>query len=259
MAALVYSLILSTLLAAFALWRRALTVPAGVLAWCFSVIITFVGGLGCFAALAATFVFTVIAGKISGARRESMEVKLHKKTGRRDAVQIICNVGVGTLMLALYALTHRGTFFLAYAAVMAASLADSMASELGVLSRRRPVDIFTFKPAQPGLSGAVSPFGTLCSLIGAALIAAVFALTTGCGMTAAALITVLGFVGALVDSALGSALQAKYRCPVCSALTEKPVHCGQAGRREKGLGWVNNDCVNLLNNLITAALAIIVF
>ena len=73
-----------------------------------------------------------------------------------------------------------------------------------------------------------------------------------------AAVTASGFLASLADSAMGSALQAKYRCPVCSALTEKPVHCGVPGRVERGLAFVGNDLVNLANN-ITGALAALLF
>ena len=62
-----------------------------------------------------------------------------------------------------------------------------------------------------------------------------------------------------MDSALGSAVQAKYRCPVCGALTEKKVHCGEKGSLEKGLRIVDNDMVNFLNNLSGAVLALVLY
>ena len=97
------SLVLSTALAALALWRRAITYPGTALAWCFSVVIAYFAGLWGFLSLAATLVFTLIAGKISGKKRESAEKKLHAKHGKRDSVQIICNVAMSALMAALYA------------------------------------------------------------------------------------------------------------------------------------------------------------
>ena len=107
------SLILSTLLALVAIWRRALTYPATALAWCFAVVICYCGGIADFFALAATLVFTLVAGKISGKKREKAEKKLHAKHGRRDSVQIICNVGMSALMAAIYALTGREAFLCA--------------------------------------------------------------------------------------------------------------------------------------------------
>ena len=244
--AILFALISATVLAAIAAWRKALTKGGLLLAWALAVVIAFCGGWAGFLALAATFAFTVAAGKLSGKKREQAERALHAKTGARDAVQIFCNVFVGTLSLLIWRLTAYRGFLWAYGGAMAASLADSMASELGVLSRRVPRDILTWKPVQPGLSGGV-----------AALIALCYSLPEdGPGFGAFLDVTAAGFFAAVCDSALGSGLQVKYRCGVCGALTEKPVHCGAAGTAEAGVRWMTNDTVNFINNLLGALAAL---
>ncbi len=252
------SLILSTLLALIALWRKAITPMGLILAWCFSVVICFCGGWLSFCALAATLVFTLIAGKISGKKREKAEKKLHAKHGRRDSVQIICNVAMSAFMALLYALTKQEAFLCATGAALAASLADSMASELGILSKSDPRDACTFKKVQPGMSGGVSALGFAMSAIGAAIIAAV-CLGHGKGLLFSIVIFVSGFAAAYIDSLLGAAVQAKYRCPICGALTEKKKHCGEAGVMEKGCRLIDNDAVNFLNNLSGAVIALVLY
>lgn len=252
------SLILSSLLALIALWRRAITLPGTALAWCFSVVICYCGGWVNFCALAATLVFTLIAGKISGKTREKAEKKLHAKHGKRDSVQIICNVAMSALMALIYALTKHDAFLCASGAALAASLADSMASELGILSKREPRDACTFKKVQAGMSGGVSAFGLAMSGVGAAIIAAV-CLGQGKGPVFSLIILISGFAAAYIDSVLGSAVQAKYRCGVCNALTEKKIHCGETGILEKGCRFVDNDAVNFLNNLSGAAIALVLW
>ena len=83
---LLTALLPATLLAALAAWRKALTRGGLLLAWCLAVVITCCGGLGGFAVLAATFVCTIAAGKLSKKVREPIETRLHAKTGQRDAV-----------------------------------------------------------------------------------------------------------------------------------------------------------------------------
>ena len=254
------SVLAASALAGLAAWRRALTKGGLLLAWALAVVICFCGWLSGFLALAATFVFTIAAGKLSGKKRERAEQALHAKTGARDAVQIFCNVFTGALMLVLFKLTaHRG-FLWAYGGAMAASLADSMASELGILSRRPPRDILTWRPVRPGLSGGVTALGFAMSALGAALVAVCFAAfldVTAAGFFAAFLdVTAAGFFAAVCDSALGSAVQVKYRCAVCGALTEKPTHCGEPGTPERGVRWMTNDAVNLCNNLLGALAAL---
>ena len=258
---LLLALALSTALAALAAWRKALTRGGLIWAWCLAVVITFCGGPGGFAALAATFIFTIAAGKLSKAVREPIETRLHAKTGPRDAYQIICNVLTGAVMLALRAAVGGRVFLWAYGGAMAASLADSMASELGILSKRAPRDILTLRPAEKGLSGAVTPFGLAASLLGAVIIAAICAYVWGWGLGAGLFldVTAAGFFAALCDSIFGSAFQAKYRCGACGALTEKRIHCGEAAALERGLPFVSNDVVNFCNNLIGAGAAIALF
>lgn len=250
------SLLLSTALAALAVWRRALTPAATAAAWCMAMVITWCGGPVCFAALAATFVFTVAAGKLSGKGRERIEKKLHAKTGKRDTVQIMCNVLTAAVMTLGWVLTEWDGFLLACGAALAESLADSMASELGVMSKRQPRDICTGKAVEKGLSGGVTPLGTASSALGSAIIAAV-CLPLGMGVRGFALMWLCGFFGALLDSVMGSRLQAKYRCPVCGTLSERKTHCGVSGKPERGMAWINNDAVNALNNVIAAGLALL--
>lgn len=258
MADLWLSLILSTALAAVALWRKALTYPATALAWCFAVVITYCGGWVNFCALAATLIFTLIAGKISGKTREKAEKKLHAKHGKRDSVQIICNVAMSALMAALFAFTDNDAFLCASAAALSASLADSMASELGILSRGRTFDVLSGKNVEPGMSGGVSVFGFAMSAVGAAIIAAI-SLGQGRGVLFAFVILLSGFLAAYLDSLLGASVQAKYRCAVCGALTEKKVHCGESGSLEKGVKFIDNDMVNLLNNIYGAVIALLLY
>ena len=72
-------------------------------------------------------------------------------------------------------------------------------------------------------------------------------------------VTAAGFLAALADSVLGSAVQAKYHCLSCGALTEQPVHCGQSCELIRGYAFMTNDLVNLCNNLIGAVLALLLF
>lgn len=250
------SLALSSALAALALWKKAITVPGTAMAWCFSVAICYFTGVFGFAALAATFVFTVVAGRLSGKKRENLEKKLHAKHGRRDAAQIFCNVGLSAIMAFLFGMSGQDRFLAASCAALAASLADSMASELGILSRVPPRDICTLRRVEPGISGGVSALGLVMSLAGA-LAVALISLGHGRGVGFCAVVALCGFAGGLIDSVLGSRVQAKYRCGVCAALTEKKQHCGHACTLERGLSFVDNDMVNFLNNLSAVVLALL--
>ena len=253
---IILSLILSTALAAFAALKKSLTSGACVLAWVFAVIIAYCGGITAFTGLLFTFAFTIAAGKISKSKREKIESTIHKKKGPRDIVQIICNVMCGSICILAYGITSREIFAYGFFGAMAASLSDSLASELGILAKKDPVNICTMQKTKPGMSGGVTLWGLLCSLIGAMLIAvpAIFKIS---GIAPFIIITVSGFIAALIDSILGGSLQAKYECPVCGLISEKPLHCDEKGKLVKGLSFLNNDGVNLLNNISGAVIAMI--
>ena len=255
------ALLLSSALAGLALWKKALTLWGTVLAWGMCLVICLFGGLPAFLILAVTFLATVAANKLAGKRADPSG--LRRKSGKRDALRVLCNVGVGTAMILLYGILgksgSRPRFLMAFSAVMAESLSDSLASKLGPMGKGKTVDICTFHEVGVGLSGGVSGAGSAAAALGAALIGALCLLLPGADGKAALLVTVLGFLGSLFDSVLGSRIQVKYRCPVCGALTERDRHCGVPGRVERGWRWVNNDTVNLLSNLFAAVLAILVF
>lgn len=256
------ALLLSSALAGLAIWRKALTAAGTVLAWGMCLAICFFGGLPAFLILAVTFLGTVAADKLAGKRADPSV--LRRKSGRRDAVRVLCNVGVGTAMILLYGLSVlRGnpikSFLLAYAAVMAESLSDSLASKIGPLSHGKTIDICTFRQTPVGLSGGVSGAGSAAAALGAVLIGMLCLLFPDADGKKALLISSIGFTGCIFDSVLGSLIQVKYLCPVCGALTERDRHCSVLGNLESGWRCVSNDTVNMLSNLFSALFAIAVF
>lgn len=255
------ALLLSSALAGLALWKRALTPAGTLLAWAMCLAICRIGGLPAFLILAVTFLATVAADRLAGKRADPSG--LRRKSGKRDAVRVLCNVGIGTAMILLYGITGKPgpspSFLLAYAAVMAESLSDSLASKLGPLGKGKTVDICSFREVGVGLSGGVSGAGSAAAALGAILIGVLCLLFPGADEKVALLVAAIGFLGCLFDSVLGSRIQVKYRCPVCGALTERDRHCDVPGKVERGWRWVNNDTVNLLSNLFVAVLAILVF
>ena len=238
----------ASLLALFAFLKKSLTRPALVLAWASAVVIAYTGGPGGYLILTATFLFTILADKIGRSRVE------RKKSECRKLVQIIANVGTGTaLILTLFLLDRKDTGFFLYASAMAASLSDSMASGIGVLQKRDPVSVVTWKRIPRGRSGGVSLLGLAASLLGSMIIAGLYAAFSG-KPVAALFVCAAGFLGALADSVYGALLQGKYICAVDSAYTEKRFCHGEEARLTGGLRIIDNNAVNLMNNLTAAAL-----
>jgi len=189
------------------------------------------------------------------------------KGSQRDWGQVLANGGLGTLLIVILSLseaesTVKGWIWFAYAGTLAAVNADTWATELGVLDPRHPRLITNSRPVEPGTSGAISPYGTLAALGGAALIGLVGAIFSPIGTRLPLILAASlgGFCGSLFDSFLGATLQAIYHCPVCDKETERhPTHtCGNQTTQARGLGWLNNDLVNFLASILGALIAAVI-
>jgi uncharacterized protein (TIGR00297 family) len=169
------------------------------------------------------------------------------KGHERDAGQVFGNGGLATLFVLVHALFPESSLgWVGFAASLAAVNADTWATELGVLNPTPPRMITDLrKRVEKGTSGGVSLFGTLASLLGAAVIALPAAWFMQ-NWALFPLITFAGLAGSLFDSLLGATVQAMYFCPTDQKETEKhPLHtCGTETIHIRGWKWLNNDWVN---------------
>lgn len=247
-------ILLTPLVIMFAVSKKALT-PAGVAAaiGVDAVISATLGNFG-FVLLLSFFGVSVLIDKLKK-HFKGRGVGEELKGDCRDHMQVIVNALIPVLSAVLYWFSRDCVFLVAFVASMAEALADTAASGAGAFARKT-YDPFRLKACKKGLSGGMSLPGTLASLVGAALISLV-ALAFGALGVKLMLVAILSaFSGAIFDSFLGSVFQVKYRCTVCSELTEKHEHCGAATVRAHGLTLVDNDVVNLLSSLFSAGLAI---
>lgn len=172
------------------------------------------------------------------------------KGGQRDAGQVFGNGGLATLFAGLTLLAPDDPrLWLGFAAALAASNADTWATELGVLNPHPPRLItHPTRAVEKGTSGGISLVGTLAALAGAGLIGLLAGLLNPHGISwqTMLLVTVAGLLGSLFDSLLGATVQAIYRCPSCDKETEQhPVHsCGTLTTLIRGWKWLDNDWVN---------------
>jgi uncharacterized protein (TIGR00297 family) len=189
----------------------------------------------------------------------------YAKGSVRDSRQVLANGGLAGLFVILSLLIPQSSIpWLGFCASLAAANADTWATELGSLSKKKPVLISTFKPVESGTSGAVSLVGLTASFLGAFVIAAAGIIFVPAGSTIEPwlfliAVTLGGFAGSLADSWIGATLQAIYYCPQCSRDTEKhPRHgCGTETRLLRGRYWMTNDTVNLLCTLKGVGAAIV--
>ena len=146
-----------------------------------------------------------------------------------------------------YVVSH---WSLLYSAFMAVNLADTVASELGMLSSHPPILITAWRErVRTGVDGGVSLLGTLSSIAGGAIIGL-------CSGTArdTALMVLVGLNGSVVDSVLGVWLQSR---PSSAAATDEEADADAASVRvtlkERALSVVEWERANALVNLLSCS------
>lgn len=225
------------------------------------------GGWVWFLLLAAFFLISSAFTKYKDLdRRKRQAMQEFAKGGVRDFWQVGANGALAALIAVLYHFFPLNTFYFVYLGVIATVTADTLATEVGVLSKNAYL-ITTFHKAPRGLSGAVSVRGLLVSLLASflvgvsALVVNTYFSFTAIGNEALLLIpTVAGFLGALADSYLGATVQVMFYCRKCRKPTEREIHkCGSKTVFLRGWKGMTNDSVNLISSLAGGLVAALLY
>jgi uncharacterized protein (TIGR00297 family) len=179
------------------------------------------------------------------------------KSGPRDYIQAICNLGIATISIIIYHITKEDALIAAMVGSVAAANADSWASEIGGLSKQQPIMITTFKPVQKGISGGVTLTGMLGGFVGslfivATAVGAMYLINPFKGNIWILIVTTFlaGIFGFIFDSYLGAVFQSLYKNS-SDRLTEN----SEGKQLVKGIRWMNNDVVNFITTLVGAVVA----
>ena len=218
------------------------------------------GGLPWAVLLLTFFVSSSALSRAFTSRKAALGDKF-SKSSRRDHGQVLANGGLGALLAVTSALLPEALWpWVAFAGAMAAVIADTWATELGVLSPIPPRLITSGKTVERGTSGGVTLVGYLAALGGAALVG-LGAILFSPGVPAIPMmgaVLLAGLAGSTFDSFLGATAQAIYYCPACKKETERhPLHrCGTETVQVRGWRWLNNDLVNFACSLAGASVAV---
>ncbi len=237
-------------------WRARLLTSSGAIAAAALGSAAALAGLDWMALLLTFFLTSVLLGRNGRAEKQRRSASVIEKAGPRDATQVLANgalFGFGAMLAA------DGVISTAAAAValggLAAAMADTWGTEIGMLSKQSPRSILTWMPLEPGMSGGVSMLGLMATVGGAATIAAVAALLRWPAHVCIAA-AIGGIVGAMADSVLGATVQQRRRSLRTGRMTERMKDAdGTPTVTAGGLDWLNNDGVNFASTLIGGATA----
>ncbi len=185
------------------------------------------------------------------------ESNRRKRRNRRDGWQVLANGGIAALASIGFLWTEHTSFLVLFLIVLAASNADTWASEIGPLSKKDPF-LLTGRRVPAGTSGAISILGTTATIVGALFIATAGDLLFDLSTDIWLLVTLGGIMGSLFDTLFGGTVQRKFRCVVCLKETEKRLHHNQPTLYIKGWKWLGNDGVNFLSSTSAGMIGFIV-
>ena len=153
--------------------------------------------------------------------------------------------------------------------------ADTWASELGINSKENPILIISLEKVPKGINGAISFYGTICSILGGLLIAIItvfsslfrdFSLINFYNLRFYFIFfkiiflgMIIGFIGSFIDSILGETVQITYYDEKKKCVVEKSEIDNMENIKIYGRDILNNSQVNLITGIVTSILSGLLF
>jgi len=186
-------------IALLGLESRSLSFKGAISAICLSYILILRQNFSWFLILFFFYVIGTIATRFRS--KEKKKSELMQKT--RGAWNVMGNAGIGLIFALLGGLVG----FVGFVGATATAAADTLSSEIGVLSKSNPRMVTSFKKVEPGTNGAISSIGVLSAIIGALLIGLGSLIEFSWVIVPIALIS--GVVGHFADSFVGALIENK--------------------------------------------------
>lgn len=205
------------------------------------------GGWKAMSAPVFLLVFGSVAGKFFRASHASE---------KRTAQQVFSNGWVGVALYMLYGLTDQSHWQLLAWCSFAISICDTISSEVGTAIRGKTFNITNFRVMQPGLSGGISVAGTVGGFVALLVLVAYLYLIIPISPIQLFWVVGTGMAGMLVDSILGSKLQALWKN---GDQWSETAQAQSGAQLVKGLVWLDNHWVNFLSNALTMICAYLLY
>ena len=182
-------------------------------------------------------VFFIISSILSHFKEDKFEIK----KSNRNISQVYANGGVALFICIINYFYYHDLMYPCFLASVAAANSDTWGTELGIISNKTPIDIISRREIAPGTSGGITLIGTIGSILGSLVIGLVghfFYISFNLLL----LVVISGFLSSIIDSILGSTVQARYISADGFIITEKYK---KSFYLFTGSNKINNDVVNL--------------
>lgn len=236
--------------------KQTLTPTANIILYFYLLVSVYCMGYAFLVTAIVLFAVEAVLSRVTGKRFNRISGEETEKRSR-GCWQIVANSVIVLCFTLLYKLISvRAMAFVAFT-VLVEEFVDSVSSDVGKLAKAPPIDILKFRRTKAGLSGGVSVIGSLSGLAFACAGAALPFIFFAFNVRVYFIIAGVAMLGMMVDSMLGSAVQALYKCGECGNVTEHTEHCGVTAELIKGARIIDNTMVNLLSAVFCAAVAVV--
>jgi uncharacterized protein (TIGR00297 family) len=211
---------------------RILDAAGAIAAWILGLIVSVSGGILWLIPMAVFTGSSYVATRYGRAQKQQFA----PEESERSAQNVFAN-GFAPAIAALATwFVNMEAAALAYVAALAATTADTWASEIGILSKQARQVLPPFQPGNRGENGMVSALGQTAALSGALLVsvAGFWALDMQWNLLAIPLLA--GFMGSQIDSVLGLLFERNVNRP----------------------GVLGNSSVNLISSLLPTIVVLVV-
>lgn len=134
--------------------------------------------------------------------------KVYHKKGR-TLKNILSNLLIAVVFSFIYLIYPNQIFYLAFLCSLACAGADTLASEIGQLSRKNPRLITTFEEVKTGTEGGVSILGSFFGFLSALLVSLP---AYYLGIYLFSIVVLVGFIGCNIDSIIGARIELRGKC-----------------------------------------------
>ena len=245
LAQMAVGILLAALITIISYHFKLLSFGGSVATFLLATIIYGIGGWVWTVPILTFFISSSLLSKIGKSKKKKFE-SIFAKTDRRDEGQVAANGGTaGILILLWFMYPESLEIYLLYTASLGAVAADTWATEIGTLAKRKPVSIISWKEVEPGTSGGVSCIGLIGGIAGAFLvICSAWLMQSGLfSFSIIVKLLTVSTIASLIDSIIGTTLQAKYKTED-GIVTEKTFYNEKPTAFIHGIRWINNDIVN---------------